>query len=521
MSKKIVSIILLTILFLPVYAQYGINEIKKNLDTNNIRADECFLASDELEGREITERGQKVAALYIKTQFEKNGLKPINGSYYQKIKVLKIYPPKNPELIINSDSIISAKLFEEFYPSSEGRIIPEISGEVVFAGYGITAPDFNYDDYRDIDVKGKIVLILAQFPEDSKLSKFNKTKFAEYRSSKYKVQNALEHGAIGVLIMNEINRPFDLLIKSLGRMLSKPVYRLQEKDSKESIPFAYISKKLSDIILKKSGLKTDAIKDSIDNNYKSLSFEIPNTTIKLKHGIERNIEETENVVGLLEGSDKKLKDEYIIVSGHYDHEGIINGNIYNGADDNASGTTCVLNIAKILSKLKPKRSILFIAFTGEEKGLFGSTYYAKNPLIDFNKTMAAINIDMVGRKDEKYENSDTTLYIYAIGPKIMGGNFPSILESAKKINNMYIDYEFDTLNDMNMFYSRSDHYAFAKQGIPSVFFFNGEHKDYHKPTDKTDKIIFGLLYKRVEMISYFTLLLANSNETIKIERPIP
>ena len=262
--KKFVSLILFVILFVPLYAQYGINEIKKNLDTNNIKADEYFLASDELEGREITERGQKVAALYIKTQFEKIGLKPVNGSYYQKVKVLKINPPKNPELLVTNDTIISAKLMEEFYPSSEGRIIPEVSGEVVFAGYGITAPDFNYDDYRDIDVKGKIVLILAQFPEDSKISKFNKTKFADYRSTRYKVQNALEHGAIAVLIMNEINRPFDLLIKSLGRMLSKPVFRLQEKDSKESIPFAYVSKKLSDIILKKSGLKTDVIKDSID-----------------------------------------------------------------------------------------------------------------------------------------------------------------------------------------------------------------------------------------------------------------
>jgi len=519
--KKVVSLILFVILFVPLYAQYGINEIKKNLDTNNIKADEYFLASDELEGREITERGQKVAALYIKTQFEKIGLKPVNGSYYQKVKVLKINPPKNPELLVTNDTIISAKLMEEFYPSSEGRIIPEVSGEVVFAGYGITAPDFNYDDYRDIDVKGKIVLILAQFPEDSKISKFNKTKFADYRSTRYKVQNALEHGAIAVLIMNEINRPFDLLIKSLGRMLSKPVFRLQEKDSKESIPFAYVSKKLSDIILKKSGLKTDVIKDSIDNNYKSFSFEIPNTTVKLRHGIERNIEETENVVGLLEGVDKKLKDEYIIVSAHYDHEGVINNNIYNGADDNASGTTGVLNVARILSKLKPKRSILFIAFTGEEKGLFGSTFYESNPLIDFNKTKAAINIDMIGRKDEKYENSDTSFYIYAIGPKIMGGNLHSILESAKKINNMYIDYQFDTLEDMNMFYSRSDHYAFAKQGIPSTFFFNGEHKDYHKPTDKVDKIIFTLLYKRIEMISYFTFLLANSNETVKIERPIP
>jgi len=522
MNIKTALFFILVISCSVAYSQGIENDIKKCLDTNQIKADIKFLASDELEGRDITERGQKVAALYLKTQFQKLGLKPVEGSYYQNVKVLKITPSKNPDLIISNGETFPAVFKEDYFPQSEGKAINEVNAEVVFAGYGITAPDYGYDDYKGIDVKGKIVLILAQYPKDTKKSRFNSTKFSDYREPKYKVQNAIEHGAVGVLYMIEVIRPISLFVKSFGRFINKSSFRLQDEDTREAIPFANISKSLADKILKKSNLTLDAVKDSIDLNFRDFSFAIPSTSVKMKFNIERGIRETENVVGLLEGSDPNLKDEVVVVSGHYDHEGIdLNGEIFNGADDNASGTTGVLTIAKILTKMKPKRSILFMAFTGEEKGLFGSNYYSRNPLIPFEKTHAAVNIDMIGRIDRKYEITDTTNFIYVIGPKIMGGDLPGFVEKAKKINNLHIDYEYDTLDDPNIYFARSDHYAFAKEKVPTAFFFNGDHADYHKVTDKIDKIVFSAMFNRIEMITYYTMLLADHNLPVNVERAIP
>lgn len=522
MNAKKIILVLLFFFGSFSFSQNYDKEIKKALDTNQIKGDIKFLASDELEGREITERGINVAALYLKTQFQKLGLEPVNGSYFQTLKVLKISSPKNPELVINNGDTYRAVYKSDFFPQSEGKTIDEINAEVVFAGYGITCPEYGYDDYKGIDVKGKIVLILAQYPQDSKKSRFNQTKFSDYRDAGYKIQNAIEHGAIGVLNMIEVNRSIDLYIKSFGKFIDKSKYKLQDEDNKVAIPFVNISKNIADKILKKANITLDAAKDSIDKNFKDFSFKIPETTVRMRNNIERGIKQSNNVVALLPGSDPILKDEVVVVSGHYDHEGIdAYGGIYNGADDNASGTTGVLNVAKILTKIKPKRSILFMAFTGEEKGLFGSNYYSKHPLVPFEKTHAAINIDMIGRIDEKYKKTDRSNFIYVIGPSIMGGELPGFVENAKKINDIYVDYEFDTLDDPNMFYMRSDHYAFGKEKIPTAFFFNGEHEDYHKVTDKIDKIVFPAMFNRIEMIANYALLLANNKEKIKVDRAIP
>jgi Zn-dependent M28 family amino/carboxypeptidase len=273
-------------------------------------------------------------------------------------------------------------------------------------------------------------------------------------------------------------------------------------------------------VLKNSGWTTKTIKDTINANLASKSFSIPKTTVKLKPDIKRTVEETENVLALLEGSGS-LKDEIVIVCGHYDHEGLdVNGDVFNGADDNASGTVAVMTIAKVMKQLKPKRSILFIAFTGEEKGLFGSNYYSRNLLFPIEKTHAVLNIDMIGRYTEEYEKSNIKDYLYVIGPNIMGGDLSKYIEEAKKINDLHIDYKYDNISDPNYYFFRSDHVVFVKEKIPSVFFHSGEHKDYHKVTDDVDKIAFSTFYKRLEMISYFTYLVANSKDKIKVEKDI-
>lgn len=231
--------------------------------------------------------------------------------------------------------------------------------------------------------------------------------------------------------------------------------------------------------------------------------------------------DSENVVAFIEGTEKP--NEIILISSHYDHEGIKNDKIYNGADDNASGTTGVLLIAKAFAKAKkeghgPKRSIMFVNFTGEEKGLLGSKYFADNPVVPLENIVANLNIDMIGRigKDRKdQENSD---YIYVIGADRLSTQLHDINEEMnKKYTQLELDYKYNAKSDPNRFYFRSDHYNFAKNGIPIIFYFNGVHADYHKPTDTADKILIEALIKRTKLVFHTAWELANRDERIVVD----
>ena len=234
--------------------------------------------------------------------------------------------------------------------------------------------------------------------------------------------------------------------------------------------------------------------------------------------IKRKDVKTENVVAIIEGSE--YPDEYIILSSHLDHIGIENGIINNGADDDGSGTVAMLEIAEAFQKavkqgLGPKRSIVFLHVTGEEKGLLGSEYYSKNPLYPLAKTMTDLNIDMIGRLDPKRIDKDPN-YIYLIGSDRISQELHDISEAInKKYTQIKLDYTFNDKNDPNRFYERSDHYNFAKNNIPVIFYFNGTHEDYHQPSDTPDKINYEMLEKRAHLIFYTAWELANRKEKIK------
>jgi Zn-dependent M28 family amino/carboxypeptidase len=224
-----------------------------------------------------------------------------------------------------------------------------------------------------------------------------------------------------------------------------------------------------------------------------------------------NLPDSENIWAYIEGSEKP--NEVIVISAHYDHIGIKNGEIYNGADDDGSGTVALLEIAQAFSKAKkeghgPKRSILFLHVTGEEHGLLGSSYYSQNPLFPLANTITNINIDMIGRHDEFH--NDSSNYVYLIGSDFLSTDLYTICENANKnYVNLFLDYKFNAKTDPNRFYYRSDHYNFAKNGIPSVFLFTGVHADYHKATDEVDKIEFDALTKRTQLAFTIAWELAN------------
>lgn len=230
--------------------------------------------------------------------------------------------------------------------------------------------------------------------------------------------------------------------------------------------------------------------------------------------------DSENIWAYIEGSE--LPDEVLVISAHYDHVGMKNGEIYNGADDDGSGTVALLEMAKAFNQAKkdgkgPKRSILFLHVTAEEYGLHGSRYYTLHPIFPLKNTIADINIDMIGRRGYGKENNNN--YIYVIGSDRLSSDLHRISEEAnRKYTNMELDYKYNDINDPNRFYYRSDHYNFAKQGIPSIFYFNGVHDDYHQPGDTPDKIDYPLLTKRTQLIFAVAWDLANAAHRPKIDK---
>ncbi|MCT4173354.1 M28 family peptidase [Elizabethkingia anophelis] len=234
----------------------------------------------------------------------------------------------------------------------------------------------------------------------------------------------------------------------------------------------------------------------------------------------KKINDSENILAYIEGSEKP--NEIIVVSAHYDHVGMNNGEIYNGADDDGSGTVGVMAIAEAFHKAKkaghgPKRSILFLHVTGEEKGLFGSSYYSDNPIFPLANTVANLNIDMIGRVDPLHK--DNPNFVYVVGSEMLSSQLKEAVEKANKAtHNLYLDYKYDDPKDPDRIYYRSDHYNFAKHNIPIAFFFDGIHEDYHKPTDTPDKIDYPLLMKRTQLVFAIAWDLANRPDRIVVDK---
>jgi Zn-dependent M28 family amino/carboxypeptidase len=263
--------------------------------------------------------------------------------------------------------------------------------------------------------------------------------------------------------------------------------------------------------------------DFLQNFYSTQGIEEAKGTENYTQPMKLNIKgvevETENVAAIIKGS--KFPDEYIVISSHLDHIGIKNGEINNGADDDGSGTVALLEIAEAFKMAAdvgqgPKRSLIFLHVTGEEKGLLGSSYYAKNPLYPLTQTMTNLNVDMIGRTDPKREDKDPN-YIYLIGSDRLSQDLHDISEATNtKYTQFKLDYTFNEEKDPNRFYYRSDHYNFAKNNIPVIFYFNGTHEDYHKPGDTPDKIMYDLLAKRIQLIFYTAWELANRTDKIRL-----
>lgn len=489
---------------------------------NSITASELLthlqiLASDEFEGREAGSEGNDMAAEYIAMQFKTMGLKPHSddNSYFQDVSFNKSYWKEN-SLTVNGNSYRHLWDYMAFATMNDGLNNLQAS-EVVFMGYGIDDP--KYSDYGDTDVSGKIIMINKGEPLDKDSTSYitGSEKLSEWSESIWKKLEVAQSKNVRLVIVIE-----DKLQDFLGqnrRFLVNPSLRLGDGQIEERTyaNHMYVSTNIAKDIIGDKDKKIKKWRRKNRKKGKTGAIEL-NTQFGVNMDKQIDLITGYNVLGYVEGTDKK--DELIVVSAHFDHLGKRGEDIYNGADDNGSGTSAVLEIAEALALASsegnaPKRSVLCLLVTGEEKGLLGSKYYSEDPVFPLEATMANVNIDMIGRTDKKY--TDNTNYIYVIGSDRLSMDLHEINEDVNAdYSGLILDYTYNDEKDRNRYYYRSDHYNFAKKGIPAIFFFSGVHEDYHRTTDTVDKIMFPKMEKVARHIFQLVWELANREESIRL-----
>ncbi|GJM29193.1 MAG: hypothetical protein DHS20C17_18280 [Cyclobacteriaceae bacterium] len=457
-----------------------------------------ILASDALEGRDTGSRGQKMAAAFIREHFKDNSLLPIiqkdsDSLYFQKMKLYRNY----------LDDVFIATASKKYRNQQElvylgnANITSTQEFKIQFVGDG------EENDYRDMTVDGAMVAFFAKSPNE--------------RQRKVKISR--DHGAEACFVINaDDQEEFSAYVQRNSKYFEAVTITREQVKSGSTITFLSSYQTLSELLAVERQKLDQAVKKagrSSRNPYRKLS-----TTINVKAEMVSEKFETENVLGLVEGSDKK--DELLVITSHYDHIGRNGDNIYNGADDNGSGTSAVMELAQAFASAKkkghgPRRSILFMTVTGEEKGLLGSEFYSNHPAWPLEKTVANLNVDMIGRVDPHHES--TGPYVYVIGSNRLSLDLHQINEQVNELyTGLELDYKYNAADDPNRFYYRSDHYNFARHNIPIIFYFNGTHADYHQPTDTIEKIRFDLLKTRTDLIFYCAWELANREERIRLNK---
>ncbi|MBK9504959.1 MAG: M28 family peptidase [Chitinophagales bacterium] len=476
-----------------------------------------IFASDYYEGRETGTRGLSRAADYLSKQFTLSGVPPLqaNGGYFRDYPLVQ-YQWANST--IASDKNLFNMMTDFYGYAGANNSFSYTANDIVFLGYGID--DTLYSDYKNVDVKGKIVLIASGEPMVNGKSVITGSDSLSAWSKDWR-KKAAAATSNGVMCLLTID-------PKLAEILNNPqwknflegslIKRQSEYKQPEYTNNLFISQNMADKLLGKKKKFIQKTIDKISTTGKPANFLVKNTIVFNVVKTENTIY-ADNVLAFVEGTD--LKEEVIVVSAHYDHLGKKDTIIYNGADDDGSGTIALLEISEAVAKAKsngegPRRSVLFIAFSGEEKGLLGSKAYADNPAIPFENTVANLNIDMIGRVDE--EHTATPNYVYIIGSNFLSTALHSINEAAaKNYTNIELDYKYNSTTDPNRYYYRSDHYNFAKNNIPVIFYFNGTHEDYHQPTDDVEKINFPVYEARCRLVFHTLWILANQDARIKVD----
>ncbi len=520
------------------------------LSIDELKDDLTFLASDELAGRPAGSDENLIAGIYIARAFKAAGLLPLftdqyskpfdkndlpsvslenSGKYKEYFQSFNIQRSKltdNNDFMIqfessNSSVVKSYEFKKDYFIDYDGLVDLSLESELVFVGFGIDNGVDGYNDFLDengkpLDLNGKIAIVIDGYPrQDDPDSDYSKLQDNEHRIIKYKVRNAKERGAAAVFVLQSPlmnQQPLNIKYSKFLESYSREYTELHNSRS-EPVPVFYLSNKICDDIF--NSIDEFSFKDhlaKISSSNKQASFQIKNMTISLNIDIEYEVLPTQNIVGFLEGTDEELKNEIVVFGAHYDHVGLgyygamnkkNKGLVHNGADDNASGTVGLIELAEAFAANPPKRSSLFIAFNAEENGLLGSKYYVRyQPLFPLSQTVAMVNLDMISRNEPE---------LLWIGGAFQGRDIVNSVETANEL------IGFELLFNVGMLSNASDQAYFLREDIPAVFFFTGLHEDYHMPTDDIEFVNFEKL-NRVTKLAYLTgWILTNQKENPKYE----
>jgi len=492
-----------------------------------------FIASDEMEGRDTPSRGLDTTARFLAMNLSRWGFKPAGdtGSYFQSIALRRNRVDDTQTRVeVNGRTLL---LGQDYIPASTAG---SATGQLVFAGNGWYIKSKNIDAYKDIDAKGKIAVIFAtpnSFPRGLTRANLVGKQGEDWIGA---TEYASKHGVIGIIYVPD----FQFLAnwnRNRQRTLERgnTVVEKFQTQGAARIPSITISPELATSLFAGEMLGASAIFDRIYSGVEvPASFAMnPDKTLTLNIVVKNDTIGTQNVVAVWEGIDPVLKGEYVALGAHYDHVGLGTQKgdfIYNGADDDGSGTTALLAMAEALAhaSLRPKRSVLFVWHAGEEKGLWGSRYFTDYPTIPLERIVTQLNIDMIGRSrkegDPDPRNKDLSgpNDIYVIGSKMMNSEIGELSETVNKsFLNLHFDYRYDDPADPNRFFFRSDHYNYARKGVPIIFYFDGVHEDYHQPGDSADKIDYSKMEKVTRTI-YMTLWeIANRPVRPKVDKQLP
>jgi hypothetical protein len=510
MKRTLLGVVLL-LFGTSLMAQSAAEIFAETITPRDLEAHLTFLADDLLEGRATTKRGQKLAAHYIRSQFMRAGLPGgmPDGSFYQTYYLNRVN--------INSGSMKVGKSSfdygDDFIPMMGGTPPAKIDGDVVFVGYGME--EDSYNNLKGLDLNGKVVFLLAGSPQDMEEEG---NMFQRFQGWAARAEGIEAKGAKAIVYVLP-NQAFRVL-----KRFSRRSRVVASEESGDGTPMLGVTENVAEALFKTAKTDLSSVKSGLESSASVPALKFKKLNFSATCDVDKSSDAAENVLAYLEGTDKK--DEVIVLTAHYDHIGVNdNGDINNGADDDGSGTSAIMEVAEAFAMAakrgyRPRRSILFMTVSGEEIGLLGSAFYADNPIYPLENTVANLNIDMIGRIDPQYEGTkDSARYVYIIGSDKLSTD---LHELSEEMNDRYtgitLDYKYNDPKDPNRYYYRSDHYNFASRGIPVIFYFTGTHADYHKPTDTVEKINFDKMALISQLVFHTAWELANRKDRIVVDK---
>lgn len=547
MPKILLTLVLSLVLLLPYPAAFAQRRAERTqtqtislaakrgadlITASQLRDYLYFIASDEMEGRDTPSRGLNLTAKFLAMKLSRLGLKPAgdNGSYFQKIVLRRdAIEVEKTSVQLNKQQLT---LGEDYIPLARPV---ELTAPMVFAGNGWLIKSRAIDSYKGINANGKIAVIFS--PIGGLPRGIQRTDLTGEPGRDWMDPSDYAHnqGAVGLVMVPDFwfMANWNANRQRLTERGTLVVDKFQPPKT-DQLPSIVASPRLTTLLFQGERQNAPSLFEAAVSGEPLNPFELnPAKTLTMAIQAKTEPLDTQNVVAILEGSDPILKNEYVALGAHYDHVGIgapLNGDrIYNGADDNGSGSTALLAIAEALatSTVRPKRSILFVWHTGEEKGLWGSRYFVENPTVPLDNIVAHINLDMIGRSkkegDTNPRNRNLTgpHEIYVIGSRMMSTELGDLTaEVNKNYLSLTYNYRYDDPKDPERFFYRSDHYNYARKGIPIVFFFVGVHEDYHRPGDTADKIDYEKMEKVTRTVFMTMWELADRPNRPKVDKPL-